>query len=1460
MRLKTNEVGMNLFMARCLVIFGYTWMSLLLLTVVGALPSFAATFSSTLSSKVVHTGPIVTQINQVAGEPLTGVKGILHSQSGFIWLATNEGLVRFDGQSVKRFVHQADNANSLPANDVRAMVEDEQGIIWLITRGGGLSRFSPQTEQFTNFLPNGQASSIDSVNLNSLSLGQNNQLWIASDKGINRFDRQTYTNTRLNTQMKPRGFDEDESEQENVQLIFTDDRERVWFTVRRKGLFLYIPQGSQRLHFTPNSGDNNSLDSNVISDIYQSPNGDIWIGSALSVSRFNNQTLTFSRYTIPLKARNKVNHASVTSMAADKWGNLWVGTFYNGVSVLYQGGEHFVDIAANAMVKDSLEAMQINDVIQDLQGALWLVTARDGLIKVAVEHSLFDHHVATGHISSSINVRQQHYQGGLVMANNGQVLLLQDGQLWRYDSSLHQFTMFDHQRQIVDIVMSRQYGVLVAMKSGGIKRLDLNTDKLVEVFTNIDVKVAQFVIDDNDKYLWFYPDASDEEVVSGLFRYDFATGQLDSYFDDEQLVKQVSAFAASSSQFYVAFNDNQIYAFDYNQQKFRQLPASGSLVNQAINQIVVQDDGIWLATGNGIYHNSDESRPWTSLYKSGGEVYAITAAQANFWWASTSQGIVRVHRQTGQVTPIGKERGLRLLNFTAKAPVNMPSGDVLMAGFNDKLPMIVRFNPKRLAQNLAGEHQAQDILFTELKLFNQTVGLKFSDVNSPLSTTINQTEHLHLSHQQNWFTVLFTSQLFTSQLSPNDDVRYAYMLEGLSDQWIETTIGEAKFTSVSAGDYLFKVKVLNDEALTEQVRILPITVYPAWWNSNWAYALYFLLAFGFVLTIYGLRTQQLKQRAMVLEQKVDDRTKELKQRADEISLLLSEKEGLLDDKERLLEDKDKLIANISHEFRTPLTLILGPLGEQIAKAKDAKTTSQLSLAEANANRLLYMVDQLLDLARLKNPKSDQMKAHDLAPILQFLVGSFEPLAKARGMDLSIHFAQKQPIWVMAQADALEKVITNLLSNAIKYSDDGAIIEVCVKVLESQVQFSVKDNGFGISEDDLAGVFERFSRVKNDGHYTPGSGIGLALVKELLVIHQGDICVESQLGKGSCFTVTLPVLADFNQGDGQDNNNVVNEQVVVDAIARIEPRLDNVGSNDVLQHSESSSIDGRNNILVIEDNADMRQYIIDSLSHRFDCTAAFDGKHGLELAQQNLPDLVISDVMMPNMDGFEVTYQLKNDERTNHIPVILLTARGDRQSRIKGWSQKADEYLEKPFNTQELLMRIDNLLAIRQLLSKRFGRAFIAPESVQVETTSAQVEAMQSEIEAVQLEIEVEKEQSTDLAREDGANLNPAHQLFLTQTNKVLEQYYQDSDFDVAKFAVQMALSHRQLGRKMKAILDMTPAEALRNYRLNQGAKLLKQGNSASVVAHQVGFTTHSYFSQCFKARFNCLPSQFCHKD
>ncbi|MFT4929532.1 MAG: signal transduction histidine kinase/DNA-binding response OmpR family regulator, partial [Phenylobacterium sp.] len=592
-----------------------------------------------------------------------------------------------------------------------------------------------------------------------------------------------------------------------------------------------------------------------------------------------------------------------------------------------------------------------------------------------------------------------------------------------------------------------------------------------------------------------------------------------------------------------------------------------------------------------------------------------------------------------------------------------------------------------------------------------------------------------------------------------------------------------------------------------------------------AYVLYALAAIlgGFLLNT--MRVRQLEQRAHKLEKGIEERTIALQQRTDTIT--------------KLLADKDQLFANISHEFRTPLTLILGPLDASLKVIQDDKLHSLMTLARTNAQRLLAMVDQLLDISRLQDFKPQEARPKNVLDVCQFLLDSYHSLADEKHIVLNMDNRLTTAVYVDMLPDALEKILSNLLTNAFKYSDGEQVINLKLSADQQWVKVDVSDTGLGISEENQHNIFDRFTRVENTLEYIPGAGIGLALVRELIEQHGGTISVESEPGVGSTFSVVLPLAA--NQAVDESDSKVpvvVNKGLVLSSVEQIKhDQLPDESPILITDDEIIAVIDtDRPSLLVIEDNYDMRHYITSCLVDTFDVTVAVDGEQGVEKARELLPDLVISDVMMPKMDGFEVTKALKTDLMTNHIPIILLTAHGDRESRLKGWGEKVDEYLEKPFNTTELLMRIDNLLAIRGLLRQRYQREF-------AESSTAQG-ALPAPDKALAEEQQVEEP------------VNQVHQAFLNKINQVLAAKYTDEKFNLAMFADEMALSSRQLSRKMKALLDMSPVESIRSYRLKKAAELLSSGVSPSVVAHEVGFTSHSYFSQCFKAQYQCMPSSF----
>ena len=428
------------------------------------------------------------------------------------------------------------------------------------------------------------------------------------------------------------------------------------------------------------------------------------------------------------------------------------------------------------------------------------------------------------------------------------------------------------------------------------------------------------------------------------------------------------------------------------------------------------------------------------------------------------------------------------------------------------------------------------------------------------------------------------------------------------------------------------------------------------------------------------------------------------------------------------------------------------------------------------------------------------------------------------------------MYVSFTNDGIEKVLLNLLSNAIKYTQAGGKIVVGSEYIESQqkVKIRIKDTGIGIAPAQLAQIFNRFHRVLDSrSERVTGAGIGLALVKQLVEANGGEIAVHSEVGVGSEFTVYLPCSRQSDSSVSVSNREM------------IELELESIQGQQFVEVEANAAIAGdfsddtRPTVLIVEDNPDMRQYIHQSLVDNYQLHLAANGQVGFEQAKMIVPDIIVSDVMMPIMDGYQLTQAIKQEQATSHIPVVLLTARDDKQSRLKGWHQKADEYLTKPFDPQELMIRIDNLLAIRDILRQRFNQMVFS----QTETPSVPV-----------LEVDLsEKEQ--EIAQEEQSKV-AAQQAFLAKVDDILTQVYSEQSTTVPQIAKLVAMSERQLFRKLKATVDMNPTEYLRRFRLQKACELLSEGMVSSRVALEVGFSSHSYFSRCFSALYGVAPSKY----
>jgi len=634
-------------------------------------------------------------------------------------------------------------------------------------------------------------------------------------------------------------------------------------------------------------------------------------------------------------------------------------------------------------------------------------------------------------------------------------------------------------------------------------------------------------------------------------------------------------------------------------------------------------------------------------------------------------------------------------------------------------------------------------------------------------------------------------------------IEYHYRLEGLEDSWVHPTDRRyVRYPGLSPGNYVFRVKAIHKLARwPDQEIALAIVIAPPWWRTSWAYSFYALLIASVLFAGYRLRLRQvyLRQQAEMQRFQAD--------RLAEVDKL-----------------KSRFFANISHEFRTPLTLILGPIRQAIERPDDPNHLQKLHLVEENTKKLHGFVNQLLDFSRIESGTLKlQISRDDIVKFLRRTVRSFESWAETKKINLEFQ-SEVESGEGFFDSDKLEKIVNNLMSNALKFTAEGGTVDVSVQLVPTSslspikrgqskegevVEISVSDTGPGISAEHLPHIFDRFYRV-DETHAAEGTGIGLALTKELVELHHGTITVESAPGKGSVFTVKVPI-----EQSAYAHNDITESAPLIERREHTEAEASSEVKRPV---PTTAPADGKPIVLIVEDNADLRAYIREYLEADYAVQEAGNGNEGYDRATEIVPDLVISDIMMPEMDGMKLCRALKQDVRTSHVPVILLTARADTDSKIEGLEIGADDYVTKPFDSKELVARVRNLIEQRRQLRRKFS------EGVALKPGEVAVSSLDDTL--------------------------------LKKVMASVEKNIADENFGVDELAREACLSRAHLNRKLHALTDLSPAELIRRVRLERARQLL-ENNAGSIaeIAYQVGFGSPSHFSASFRERFGILPSE-----
>ena len=637
--------------------------------------------------------------------------------------------------------------------------------------------------------------------------------------------------------------------------------------------------------------------------------------------------------------------------------------------------------------------------------------------------------------------------------------------------------------------------------------------------------------------------------------------------------------------------------------------------------------------------------------------------------------------------------------------------------------------------------------------------------------------------------------------------RYQYFLEGFDDSWSNWTEETKRdFTNLHEGSYRFLVKGKNLYGQQSEEVVFAFSILPPWYRTWWAYLFFGIIAIAFVGLVVRLRSQQLRNEKELLEDTVKARTTEVVQKNQQLKNQATQLEAQTDQLKEMDQMKSRLFANISHEFRTPLTLIKGPIANYLQNSEKPFEMSQAAVIDHNADRLLRLVNQLLDLSKLDagNLSLDPTEG-DIIRFLNVILSSFNAHAQDQGIRYDYNVPDRA-LWVSIDRDKLEKILYNLLSNAFKFTSKGGSVSAVVTHDQNQLQLKIQDTGEGISPEELERIFDRFYQVdSSQTRSQDGTGIGLALTKELVQLMGGEIIVESEVQKGSTFTVTL-------QLDKAESMAIKAHKEVKES-SENKPLLKKAPDQEVIL-SESGGI-----ILIVEDNAELREYIKEQFPTSYQVLEAADGMQGWEKALATIPDLIITDLMMPKLGGTELCKRLKSDERTSHIPVVMLTAKAGMENKLEGLETGADSYLTKPFDPRELSVRIKNLIEQRKKLRELFAQEIsIQPDDVVVTSIDER---------------------------------------FIQKALELVAEHLDDSNFNVPQMQEGLGMSKTQLHRKMKAVTDQSPGAFIRNYRLKRAAQILAQnGDNVTQVAYAVGFNNLSYFAKCFKELYHVTPSEF----
>jgi signal transduction histidine kinase/ligand-binding sensor domain-containing protein/DNA-binding response OmpR family regulator len=1334
-----------------------------------------------------------SRIDANKGISHNGIKTFFKDRKGFIWFGTISGLNRFDGYTVKVFRNDPRDPSSIIHDDINKVFEDPDGRLWIST-WNGLDIYDPYTETF-RFNPAEMLKryGIPDQNLTDIVHDAKGNFWfVHQSKGLyfyNASQKKTYNLNYVDVNIYTLASN-------TVSFLQASPDDDV-FVVHRNGIIETINSSTLKVTLRDSTlfkrFDGKPSDYRFIVD----REDDLWIyisDSNEGIFHYETSGRKMEHYNNS-SPKLRLNSDIVHGVVEDNRGLIWVGTDHGGINIINKKEQSVNYILNSAEDDQSLSQNSINTLYKDREGIIWAGTHKRG---VSYYHENIIRFPLIRQMRGStktlpfndINAFAEDEFGNLWIGTNG-------GGLIYYDRKRNSFKQYLHDENDPN---SLSTNIIVSLLYDSRKRLWIGTYfGGLNMFQNEKFTRFRSIPEDSssisDNSVWeIFEDSKHRLYVGTLSQgvdvLDASGRKIDNFstFKPNTIHgNYVPVFTEDSSGNIWIGTGYGIEVYNPLTKTFKhyltEAGNKGSLSNNSILSIYEDSNKkIWVGTHGGLNLFNSKTKQFRAFTTIDGlphnSVLTILEDNNGNLWLSTPNGIsnlkAREHNDSVQYHFHNFDQfdGLQGKQYNENAALKTSLGELIFGGANG----FNLFDPDEIPENKI----VPPVVITDIQILNQSIKPDEPfDGRNVLTMSVPFTRKIELRHKDNVFSLEFAVLSFHHP----EKSKYKYKLEGFDKKWISTTSDQRKvtYTNLDPGNYTFRVIASNNDAVwNEEGASLEIIVLPPFWKTNLAFALYAALILG-GLYITRKLIQQRERMKYAIEQERSEA-----QRMHELDMM-----------------KIKFLTNVSHEFRTPLTLILAPIEKILKKPDEPVQSGQFELIHRNAKRLLNLVNQLLDFRKLEfqdvlfNPSEG-----DIVQFIRETVFSFSDISEKKSVTLRFHSGLDK-LRMTFDTDKMEKILFNLLSNAFKFTPEGGEVSVELYLLESaDLKILVRDTGIGIPADKREKIFERFFQTElPKSMVNQGSGIGLSITREFVKAHTGTITVESGPGQGSCFIVTIPV------------RNINIEQGFVD-----EAKVD-------LQEEQIEDIEATLNgaklpsLLLVEDNEDFRIYLKDNLRRDYRIFEAGNGDEGWEKVLSVLPDLVVTDIMMPGINGIELCRRIKGDARVSHTPVILLTARTAEEQKLEAFESGAEDYVTKPFNFEILQSRIRNLIQLREKFQREFR------QHVDVKASSLKITSLDEKL--------------------------------IAKAIQIVESRISDPELTVEDLARELGMSRVHLYKKLQALTGKSPLEFIRSLRLQHAAQLLAKSQlTVSEVAYKVGFNNPKYFARYFKEEYNVLPSVY----